>query len=304
MLDLVQTDIYPNDELKHWGVLGMKWGIRRFQNPDGSLTPEGRERYGVKSAHEARKLSYAKEYLVLKQKKNRTEKENERLKILEKGKKHFERSINDADYWEKMKDNYSLDEYEDASQAYQQYFNSTNYGKGMNEAKALMSIPTTIIGAAIDAGAIYAQFNLGSPVAFYGIPTALGLGIGANIGESKYEEKHLEELKKELNSNNTKNKNYEFEKHIVKNPKKELNDYHNRLEKRRKNSNSSYYRDATAVNSAAKKAIEIINEDKAYSMVFSNPNYYLNNGQWTFEGKTYGSVDGLVNALIKSDVIK
>lgn len=34
-------------ELKHWGILGMKWGVRRYQNEDGSLTPEGRERYGV-----------------------------------------------------------------------------------------------------------------------------------------------------------------------------------------------------------------------------------------------------------------
>lgn len=34
-------------ELKHWGILGMKWGVRRYQNEDGSLTPQGRERYGV-----------------------------------------------------------------------------------------------------------------------------------------------------------------------------------------------------------------------------------------------------------------
>ena len=34
-------------ELYHHGILGMKWGIRRYQNKDGSLTAEGRKRYGI-----------------------------------------------------------------------------------------------------------------------------------------------------------------------------------------------------------------------------------------------------------------
>ena len=33
------------DELKHYGIKGMKWGVRRFQNSDGSLTADGKKRY-------------------------------------------------------------------------------------------------------------------------------------------------------------------------------------------------------------------------------------------------------------------
>lgn len=34
-----------NNELLHYGVKGMKWGVLRYQNRDGSLTPAGKKRY-------------------------------------------------------------------------------------------------------------------------------------------------------------------------------------------------------------------------------------------------------------------
>lgn len=53
------------ESLQHFGIKGQKWGVRRFQNPDGTLTEEGKKYYGQRTLSDVtkeynRKLNVAK----------------------------------------------------------------------------------------------------------------------------------------------------------------------------------------------------------------------------------------------------
>lgn len=52
--------MYEENSLKHWGIKGMKWGVRRYQNSDGTLTPAGKKRYDhdTKDLSDAKKATY------------------------------------------------------------------------------------------------------------------------------------------------------------------------------------------------------------------------------------------------------
>ena len=71
-MENVQLIVYRSHEdyLEHHGVKGQHWGVRRYQNEDGSLTAEGREKYG-QQGWEARQM-YKKGTITKEQKKEAT----------------------------------------------------------------------------------------------------------------------------------------------------------------------------------------------------------------------------------------
>ena len=59
--------IYEEDILMHHGIKGQKWGVRRYQNPDGSLTEEGRRRlFTEKNLYRKNGETYLREGSIVK----------------------------------------------------------------------------------------------------------------------------------------------------------------------------------------------------------------------------------------------
>lgn len=67
--EALYTDDF-DDFIAHHGILGMKWGIRRYQNSDGTLTSAGRKRYNLKTNPDGSTTLVRKKRATFKQKRN------------------------------------------------------------------------------------------------------------------------------------------------------------------------------------------------------------------------------------------
>lgn len=99
----------PTDSLSHYGIKGQKWGVRRWQNGDGSFNSAGKRRYfGNGSGEEYKKLAVAKS-------KSSSAKSDSKKRLSEAKKAYRVEKKNVADEYKKAKKEYkNSDEYKAA----------------------------------------------------------------------------------------------------------------------------------------------------------------------------------------------
>ena len=78
--DRQKSQLIKNNVLGHSGIKGQKWGIRRYQNEDGSLTEEGKKRYG-KTEEGKKRYGKTEVNFDKKEKQNTSNKKNKQEKI-------------------------------------------------------------------------------------------------------------------------------------------------------------------------------------------------------------------------------
>lgn len=149
--ELCHSYLNETDSLCHFGIKGMKWGVRRFQNEDGSLTQEGKERYygeyiqkqkiNIKQASKSKEVSDAiKELSILPSHEELADKVSKAKKILdEKGvrQKLFSTELIDKYVMAAYEENYDVirSVNEELTKNYLEITKDENVVKSLNDLK-------------------------------------------------------------------------------------------------------------------------------------------------------------------------
>lgn len=136
-----------SEELYHHGIKGQKWGVRRFENEDGTLTPEGKIRYGRNGEGQ----KHRKADQIRKAKKNGEAVEEKKKNQNSEEKTHYSK---DAQYFKDKGD------------------------KAIKELK-IRGIVGTALGVAALAGVGYAMYK---DEGIFATEDLMQLGLGAVIG--------------------------------------------------------------------------------------------------------------------------
>lgn len=232
---MANTYVIVNGELYHHGTKGMKWGRRRYQNPDGSLTPAGRKRYGSGESSFDR---WKKERAAKKEAKKDAKVE---AKSADRG--YTQRRVKGMtdDGVNKAISRSQLEE------RYNQQVRSKNAKEGSYRGKALKDMNDDELAKAIERTKMEQEYkrlnpekvSFGKTVATKFLNEALvpaAIGAGKNFLEKTFnkfvdkavgvEVDELAKLKREFDI-----EDYKKKIHDLKNPKEDINETINRLKK-------------------------------------------------------------------------
>lgn len=150
----MSTYIYYGDTLYHHGTKGQKWGVRKYQNEDGSLTPAGREHYGygqARAKYEAQKMIYKSAKKDARNAHLDAYAYNNRHPISKLTNKNVAKKLNQKQVNAAMYERASKEAKENMKAAKQEYKNSDEYKARQEKIKK-----AAIAGAAVAATALVA----------------------------------------------------------------------------------------------------------------------------------------------------
>lgn len=179
-------ELLSENYLMHYGVKGQKYGQRRYQNPDGSLTPEGREHYGV-GEKESRTIGGISDAI----KNNRRTELRNNKKVFKEMRNGYEKGTYEYEKYHdiyKEKDKEIKQRYRDLRKEFNRSISSTKKAQavGKNAAGVAVGIPVaSVIGTATGAASgAFLGSRFKTPYGLGTIAGGIAGGVAGNIGST------------------------------------------------------------------------------------------------------------------------